>query len=200
MSRAGLVRGFALGLATMVLATMAGTIAAAAPAPRGRFANEPSVTSLQRAAAALADVQPERVQSLLRRARAAAALPGLKVRVGRGAPAYSLYKDGYVPATSEGWHFELEASWSFDRLIFDHNELGLLRETQRLAARREALLVQVTQLYFDRRRLQLAALAEPEREAEEALERALAIEELTAILDGLTGGALSKGTNGATGD
>ena len=176
------------------------TAAAAAPSPTARVAQEPSVASLQRAAAALAEVQPDRVRSLLRRARAAGSLPGLKVRVGRGAPAYTLYRDGYVPATSEGWHFELEASWSFDRLIFDHNELGLLRETQRLAARRESLLVEVTQLYFDRRRLQLAALAEPGVESEEAVERQLAIEELTAILDGLTDGALSKGGTGAMGD
>jgi hypothetical protein len=48
----------------------------------------------------------------------------------------------------------------------------------------------VAQLYFQRRRLQLEALAHPDDP--EAAERKLAVDELTAILDGLTDGALSR--------
>jgi hypothetical protein len=163
--------------------------AAAQPGLLERFSCEPSVAVLQRAAARLAEVHPERVRSLLGRVRVAGVLPSVKVRAARGVPLYALY----VSNPNEGWRLEIDASWSFDRLIFDRNELGLVREAQRMAARREALLTEVAQLYFERRRLQVAALLEPGGESAEAIERTLAIEELTATLDGLTDGALTKG-------
>jgi len=193
----------------LVLLTLVGAVGPARATPSAgqvwaRLPREPGVRELQRAAARLAEVQPERVRSWLRRVRAAALLPQLKVRVGRGVLALQLRGlDAYVPA-SDAWRLDLEAGWQLDRLVFDKNELALGRETQRLAARREALLTQVARLYFERRRLQVDALLEeaseptspspnPRASPEAKLERRLAIDELTAILDGLTGGALGGG-------
>jgi hypothetical protein len=160
-----------------------------------RFRHEPTVAALQRAAARLAEVQPERVRSWLHRVRAAAAMPSMKVRVGHGAYGYvSPYGSTVDGApTAESWRVEAEVGWSLDRLIFDRDEIGLARESQRLAARRELLLTEVAQLYFARRRLQVEATSPPADEATQ-VERQLAIDELTAVLDGLTDGALTKGT------
>src|SRR5687767_13437146 len=157
----------------LVMVALLGATAQAAP--------EPSVRELQRAAARTAEVQPERVRAWLRRVNAAALLPSLRVRVGRGLSAIQLRGlEAYVPA-SDAWSFQIEAGWQLDRLVFDRSELGLSRESQRLSQRREALMIQVARLYFDRQRLM--AESPPDQ---------LAIDELTAILDGLTGGAMGK--------
>jgi hypothetical protein len=137
-------------------------------------------------------VHPERVRSWLRRVRTAAALPSLKLRAGHGAYGYVYRAESLAdPApTTESWRVEVEVGWSLDRLVFDRDEIGLARESQRLAARRELLATEVAQLYFARRRLQLDTPQDPAA----ARERQLSIDELTAVLDGLTDGALSKGT------
>ena len=160
-----------------------------------RFAGEPSVRELQRAAARLAEVHPERVQSWLGRVRKAGLMPTFRVRAGRGNEVWATDSSGRIELTdADTWHFEFEAAWSLDRLVFDRNELRTSREAQRLASRREELLVRVTQLYYERRRLQVDALQTPE--APNAIDRAIEIDELTAVLDGLTDGALSRGKTG----
>jgi hypothetical protein len=163
-----------------------------------RFEGEPRVAALQRAAARLAEVEPERVRSWLKRARVAAALPSLRVRVGRGLGDVVTIRgldgiDRVTTADSTTWRFEVEATWALDRLVFDPAEVRLSRESQRVSARREQLLSQVAQLYYARRRLQVDVELDPGAGRDVALDRALAIDELTAVLDGLTGGALTQG-------
>jgi hypothetical protein len=174
--------------ALLLMVLCAGPAGAAEPEILKRFACEPTVAALQRAAARVAELQPERARSWLRRVNAAALLPAVRVRTGRGTLGLQLRGlEGFSP-NADTWRFDIEASWGLDRLVFDKNELGVSRESQRLAARREALLTQVAQLYFQRRRLQVEAVQEGE-----TLDRTLAIDELTAILDGLTDGALGRG-------
>jgi len=204
MSRATRLSGLALALALGAPA-----VAHAAPSPStadaadvrallGRFACEPSVRTLQRAAAAHALVEPERPRATLRRLRASALLPTLRVRATRGQLGLTVARgadglDAVSPTLSDSWRVEVDGTFALDRLLFDRAEVGLAREHQRLAARREALLTEVAQLYFARRRLQVATLLEPDAPPIDAAERALAIDELTAVLDGLTGDALSRG-------
>jgi hypothetical protein len=158
----------------------------------GRSRGEPSVRQLQRAAARVADVNPDRVRSWLRRASKAALLPSLRVTMGRGYGELVRDTTGEPIYTSnDNWRFEMQATWQLDRLVFDRNELRVSREAQRVGARREELLTRVAQLYFARRRLQLEEAAQPDGPG--AAERTLDIEELTAVLDGLTDGALSAG-------
>lgn len=179
------------------LVCVAAVLLAVGPASAGelsvleRFRGEPSVRELQCAAAHLAEVHPELVRSWLRRAGSAALMPTVRVRVGRGLG--ELTRDSATPVytMTNDWHFEVEATWSLDRLVFDRNELRVSREAQRLAGHREELLTRVAQLYYARRRLQVDAVLQPDAPA--AVDRAIEIEELTAVLDGLTDGALTKG-------
>ncbi len=169
------------------------TVAHADMTPReGAFAREPSVRELQRIAARVAEVHPERARSWLRRAGKAALLPSLRVTVGRGYG--ELVRDTMnqpIYTSNDNWRFEVQATWQLDRLVFDRNELRASREAQRVGARREELLTRVAQLYFARRRLQLDALAQPDPPA--ATERDCDIQEPGAVSDGLTHGALSAG-------
>ncbi|MDB4965861.1 MAG: hypothetical protein JWN44_1550 [Myxococcales bacterium] len=176
-------------LLAMLLATPA---RAADLSVLNRFGAEPSVREIQRAASAEASVQPQRVRSWLRRANAAALLPTVRARVGRGTGELTRdASDRLIVTTTDNWRFEIEATWALDRLVFDRNELRASREGQRLAGHREELLTRVADLYYARRRLQVDALLAPD--APGAVDRALEIDELTAVLDGLSGGALTKG-------
>ncbi|MGZ3442844.1 MAG: hypothetical protein ACXVDD_25160 [Polyangia bacterium] len=180
--------------ATLVVVLVLGATPAVAGelAVLDRFHGEPSVRELQRAAARLAEVHPELVRSWLRRAGKAAILPTVRVRVGRGLG--ELTRDSVstsVYTMTNDWRVEVEASWSLDRLVFDRNELRASREAQRVAGHREELLTRVAQLYYARRRLQVDAVMQPD--AAGAVDRAIEIEELTAVLDGLTDNALTKG-------
>ncbi len=161
------------------------------------FAAEPSVRELQRAAARHAEVQPELVRSWQRRIRTAAAAPTLRLLAGRGDAELqsSVALDGSQRLTvgnGDTWRFEGSATWTLDRLVFDREELHLSREAQRVAARREQLGTEVAQLYYARRRLQVALLTDPPANAREAAQARLDVDELTAVLDGLTDGALSR--------
>jgi hypothetical protein len=116
----------------------------------------------------------------------------VKTRIGRGLGELTRdSNDRLVMTTTDNWRVEVEATWSLDRLVFDRNELRASREGQRLSSHREELLTRVAELYYARRRLQVDAALSPD--ASGAVDRALEIEELTAVLDGLTGGALTKG-------
>jgi hypothetical protein len=178
--------------ALLVTMLMAAPAAAADLSVLQRFCSEPSVGDLQHAAATVASVQPERVRSWLRRANAAALLPTVHTRIGRGLGELTRdSNDRLIMTTSDSWRVEVEATWSLDRLVFDRNELRASREGQRLSVHREELLTRVADLYYARRRLQVDAVLAPD--APGAVDRALEIEELTAVLDGLTDGALTKG-------
>ncbi len=159
-------------------------------------AKEPSVRELQLAAERLAEAQPERIRSWLKRVNKAALLPSFKVRVGRGLTdmeALRLSSTVSEPTSSisDYWRFDFELGWSLDRLLFDRNELRIGREAQRTALLRQQLMTEVAELYFARRRLQLGLEHDPEANSEARQERELQIAELTAVLDGLTGGMLS---------
>ncbi len=174
---------------------MAAARAARADAPTEP--TEPTVRELQQAAARAAEVHPERVRSWERRIRLAALAPQLTLRAGRGGTELraSTAVDGGARFTvdeGDAWRFEAAATWSLDRLVFDREELRLGRESQRIAARRERLLTEVAEVYFQRRRLQLRLAAAPPADPTERAEAELRIDELGAILDGLTDGALSR--------
>jgi hypothetical protein len=57
---------------------------------------------------------------------------------------------------------------------------------------REDILNEVTRIYFERRRLQIEALKMPAQQDDFFVERKMRIEELTALIDALTGGEFSE--------
>ena len=59
---------------------------------------------------------------------------------------------------------------------------------------RNDVVDEVTRLYFERRRLQVELLTRQPAEPQPALYKALRIQELTALIDGLTGGYFSQQT------
>ena len=57
---------------------------------------------------------------------------------------------------------------------------------------RDDIVDEVTRTYFERRRLQIALLTNPPPDQQASLDKELRLQELTGILDGLTGGYVSQ--------
>ncbi len=182
------------------------------PKPHRVPAGPPAcLADLREAAVAMAMAHPQRLQSLVARARYAAWLPELRFRaekrLGRN---QSLDFDSdtiFAPLgvrTVNDMRLEVRASWDLSRVVYSPDELAATVQAARIADARREVSVLVNRLFFERRRRE-AALADEngEAEGEDDLEDAptsrrrlrsttnllpLRTAELSADLDALTGG------------
>lgn len=155
-------------------------------------AREPTLEEVRDAALRYAglDRHPERAWA--RRARLAGLMPVLTVSLQRDLAhdadlsRESTGKESLDIATNRDVGLEARAVWRLDRLLYDDAELRALQTSQRQHQERLDLLMRVTTLYYQRRKLQITQ----HRGGNEAgrIDQLLAIEELTDQLDALTGG------------
>jgi hypothetical protein len=177
-----------------------GLIALASPA-RARADEHAILTELQEREPTLAEVReaalrdagldrhPERAWA--RRARLAGLMPMVTLSFDRGLghdadlSRESSGKESLDIATNRDIGLEARAVWRLDRLLYDEAEIRALQTAQRQQQERTELLLRVTSIYYQRRKLQLAR----QRGGNEAarVDQLLAIEELTDQLDALTG-------------
>lgn len=151
--------------------------------------DEPAVREAVAAAVRHAGLAGRPEAGMKRRARLAAALPTLSLKAGRDT-AWS-ETDGtalVVGDVEQDVVLEARATWRLDRLMFDDTELRVASLSQQRAKARAAVAAQTTALYYKRRAAQVEALWHPPDTIEEAVRREIALEELTAQLDALTGG------------
>jgi hypothetical protein len=153
----------------------------------------PTVEEVQRAALRRATVSERTARRWIRRARAAAVLPTVTTQLDlRSDQAWELDQEaGAADALSSDMGtvtgMRLRAAWELDRLIFNLDELRAARAGLDLLSWRERLLIQVTQLYYERQRLLLeAALAPRVEDTETAVARQVRLGEVEAVLAGLT--------------
>ncbi len=155
--------------------------------------SRPSIAEVQAAALHRATLSPKTARGWLRRARAAAILPGITGEYGlRSDQGWQLDQaagdsDELSHDLGAGRVVQLRASWDLDRLIFNADELRAARAMLDLAELRERLLVRVTQLYFERQQLLLEIASLPARDGHEAIGRHVRLSEVEAVLTGLTG-------------
>jgi hypothetical protein len=169
------------------------------------FAAEPPITQVQAWAHVWAGADPEVVRGWLRRSATFAALPEVTLDLGLGFDHDQgfLYLDehglspvpGVVPIpviddADEGRSVDvdLELRWDLPSLRMSSERVRMIGEAQDLAELRQEVRTEVTEIYFDRRRLQVDQLLAPPGDLAARVERELRIRELTALLDALTGG------------
>ena len=153
----------------------------------------PSLRETQDAALRQAGVDPRAGTRWIRRARVAAALPTISVQVDH--------------RLDQGWTLDREvgeadalrndagnqsvvrakATWELDRLIYAPDELRAARAALDLADFRERVLVQVTQLYYERQRLLVERELAPPTDMSAAIAASLRLREVEGLLAGLTG-------------
>jgi hypothetical protein len=153
----------------------------------------PTLAETQAAALARAGLDPDPSARWIRRARTAAALPIVSVqwdrRLDRGWTLDQAVGEADALKNDAGNQDVLraKATWELDRLVFAPDELRAARAVLDMADARERLLVEVTQLYFERERILLERELAPPVDLESAIALRVRLRELEGVLSGLTG-------------
>lgn len=178
-----------------------------------RFEHEPSVHQVQRWAAHHVRAEPGRVDAWLQETRRAAALPEVWVRYrhtldrDRSFDAHAV--DGLVDGPTEPMFTALEsagrageaqvtvqARWNLQGLATSSERLRMLAVAQDFAELRQEVQLEANALYFERRRLQVRMLLAPKADPLGRAHDSLALRQLGADLDALTGGRFSAALQG----
>lgn len=163
-----------------------------------RLGEEPDLSELERSALRRAEADAGSVERLKRAVRGAAAMPTVKLSLDRDMKrAESLDRDQVDPDrwgadADRDLNFGASAEWELGELVFNPDEIRVHNLLGDRADRREAVLSLLVGAFFERRRLLLTELLLPAATPEEAIERRMRIDELTAVIDALTGGDLSR--------
>ncbi len=168
------------------------------------FANEPTIRDVQKMAIDYAQVDPEKIKQWQVRARNKAWLPDFSIGVNGDKNrtlsdnVYGSYTGGgqsYVGPRDKtfynnfGWDASL--SWDLGELIWTSDQTSIDSRSKLMTELREDILNEVTRLYFERRRLQYEILRDASNVSDGDMEKNMRLEELTALIDALTGGQFS---------
>ena len=163
---------------------------------------EPSIQNVHHWAIDYAEVHPNKIKGWRMAARNKAFLPTLSLDVDRDATEYYHWDTGPNPdKLVKGLDFMdwgVSVSWNLGELIWNNDQTSIDSRSKLMVELRESVLDQVTRLYFERKRLQaelLAAAVEPQFK----VEKKMRLEELTALIDGFTGGEFSEQLNKSPG-
>lgn len=94
---------------------------------------------------------------------------------------------------NRAWDFDL--NWNLSDLIWNSSQTSIDLREKSMVELRDDILSEVTRLYFERRRAQVEFILEPPSDSLDHMNQLLRIDELTANLDALTGGYLTKELN-----
>ncbi len=162
------------------------------------FDHEPSLEELQRAALLHLDADTETSRWWRKAPNRAALLPALKFVVDHdlerdeALDRYQDEPDRWGADTDRDLGFQISAQWKLDELVFNSDEVRVWSALADRASRREALLTVLVGYYFERRKLQLKEILSPPANLQETAELKLRIAELTAAIDALTAGLLTR--------
>ena len=173
------------------------------------FEYEPSIRMVQVMALSHSGLGRGVLANMQNRVRRAAWLPqlGFRVTTGRDIRSRDVVSlaledssgDTSVTETRTGeMQFEATMKFHLGGLVYDPEEVDLARENRYAAHSRLALLTRVTDVYFSRRRIQVELYTVQWPPGPERRLRILKVEQLTAELDGLTGGQFSRQLNGVS--
>jgi hypothetical protein len=168
-----------------------------------KIAGEPTIRTVQEAAVSYANVAPEKTKRWHRNARLRALVPSLNfdidsssannIDIDRGSTST---EDIYIVGPDDKaftWDFTLE--WELADLIWNDDATAIDYREKYTVEMREDIVSEVTTLYFERRRKQLELFMYEEKDSHEYLELCMAVDELTARIDGLTGGGVDWNIN-----
>jgi hypothetical protein len=162
---------------------------------------EPSLEELKKAALKFADADIERAKKWRRAPNAAAALPTVKfvfnhdLERDETLDRYQDEPDRWGADTDRDLNFQVSVQWQLDELIFNPDEVRVWNALADRAARRDAVLTVLVGTYFERQKLQVKKLLSPPNSLDEAVQLKLRTAELTASIDAMTGGLLSRRLN-----
>ncbi len=181
------------------------------------FAHEPTVADVQAWSSTYAKVEPEMVQRWLRASRAFAALPRVVAEYRNHSDwdnDFRYYDDQGLPpviddgalhavktqaATGQYQYIKVQATWYLSDLVMSTEQLRMIKESQNLVKLRDDVLGEATRIYYERRRLQVQMLLQPKPDLLGQVEDEIRVRELSAMLDGYTGGRFTEGVRMSVG-
>jgi hypothetical protein len=174
---------------------------ASADAVLSEFGNEPTIGEVQSMAMIYSKTNPERIEGWLSSVRKAYALPKVNVQYEKeldGSTRYDYLADEAGASPVRDYEqienddkVVVKLEWRLDKLVMSSEQIRVLNESQKAVKVREQVMDEVTRLYFDRRRLQVEGLLNPASSLNDEIEYVLRLQEMSANLDALTGGAFS---------
>lgn len=189
---------FVLGILLLPLSTLTYAQEPVATQTIELSKDEPTIGELQRAAIRYAEVEPGKITNWRKQAALKAILPDISV--GYDTDVYKTIststKDGKTyfwegpDDGAKGW--DVSASWDLGDLIYNDDQTSIDSRSKLMVQLRNDVLDQLNPAYFERKKLQKQLQALPDKTSSVYLERQIRIEELTATIDGLTGGYLSR--------
>jgi hypothetical protein len=159
---------------------------------------EPAICELQRAAIKYAEVEPCKIANWRRQAALKAILPDISV--GYDTDIYKTISSSSKDGKSYFWEgpddgakgWDVSASWDLGDLIYNDDQTSIDTRSKLMVQLRNDVLEDLNAAYFERKKLQKQLDRLPDKTSDAYLEREIKIEELTATIDGLTGGYLSR--------
>lgn len=153
-----------------------------------RFKDEPTISEVQNAAIKYAEViDPQKIENLRKGARLKALVPSFDLDYNKTVD-YDSGSDKYFIGPRE---WSVGFSWDLGDLVWSDQQRLIDSQVRLMIELRDDILNEVTRLYYERRRLQAEIFLSPPDEPKIKIEKELRLQELTASIDGLTGGYLS---------
>lgn len=169
------------------------------PSPRellGNFVHEPTIKQVQQTAMRYAEVEPEKIQRWRRQASTKALLPTLAVSANPNLTDFRHWDSGTNPDSllkgERDTEWKTSITWDLGDLIWNDDQTSIDVRSKLMVQLRDDILDDVTRTFFERRRLQVELLTDPPSDPKTQLAKELRMQELTARLDGLTGGWFSE--------
>lgn len=162
------------------------------------FSGEPAFREVQEAAIRYAEVQPDKIAAWRRAAKTKALLPTLSVGVDKNSTRGIHWDSGTSPDTwvvgpddkDTGW--DITCSWDLGELIWNDDQTNIDVRSKLMVELRNDIIDEITRLYFERRRIQVELLQNPPKDPAKRADKELRLQELTANIDGMTGGYFSR--------
>ena len=157
-------------------------------------AQEPTIQEIQQEAIKYAEVYPEKIARWRKQARLKALMPELTLDYDKTVTTALGASYDRVQVGPRDWGLKLK--WDIGDLIFSTEQTSIDVRSRLMVQLRDDILSEVTRLYFERKRLQLE-LTENTLKTKTRKEKELRLQELTALIDGLTNGCLSRRLQGS---
>ncbi|MDP2923863.1 MAG: hypothetical protein Q8O30_09145 [Candidatus Omnitrophota bacterium] len=157
------------------------------------YNDEPRINEVQQAAIKYAQViDPERIENLRRQARLKAVLPDFSLDYDKTVTSYSNTNTTRFTVGPAEWGVSLK--WSLSDLIWSEQQRLIDSQVRLMVQLRDDILDEVTKLYFERLRVKMELDNLSIEDRKKRFEKELRLQELSAMLDALTGGYFSQQT------